>query len=49
MYKTVTTPIDKTTIAPIKKVHEEIGINYYPLKNTLFKATIFSRQEVELK
>ena len=23
---------------------EEIGINYYPLKNTLFKATIFSRQ-----
>ena len=23
---------------------EEIGINYYPFKNTLFKATIFSRQ-----
>jgi vitamin B12 transporter len=23
---------------------EEIGINYYPLKNTLFKTTIFSRQ-----
>ena len=23
---------------------EEIGINYYPFKNTLFKATVFSRQ-----